>query len=231
MVKRSAGYLLHASGIDSGREGPLWKQWRMDRFSSAVKRDPGFAEPIKVAILFRLREEGQQDVAKVSRYVIRAEHLESVGKIDHFGDRRGFFQRVVSEGKGNSCHLAMEGGIGVRSAARDDLRFALWRRMLNANVEAAPSNWVSQAPLFVAGDDHEWNAFRIYGSKLGNRELEHGQRLEKHCLDRFFHLVYFVNEKYAGTFGFEGAHKRPRPEEITALKRLHYLLPTQALFF
>jgi integrase len=37
----------------------------------------------------------------------------------------------------------MEGCVRVRSAARDDLRFAQWRRMLDTNVEAAPPNWVA----------------------------------------------------------------------------------------
>src|ERR1700733_12866330 len=124
----------------------------------------------------------------------------------------------------------MEGCTCVRCAAGDDLRFTFWCRVFYADVETAPSNRITQAPLFVAGNDHKRNASCANRSKLGNRELKSGQGLKQHCFDRFFYLVNFVNEKHTGTFGFESPHERAGPEEIATLESLYDLLPTQTPF-
>src|ERR1700735_5082597 len=96
-------------------------------------------------VLLRFCQERQQHVAVLLGYVVGSEQLKCVGKVDHLRDRRRLFEGVIAERERDSRHLPVKLLIGLRSAACDDLRLAFWRRMLNANVEAPPSNGVAES--------------------------------------------------------------------------------------
>ena len=65
--------------------------------------------------------------------------------------------------------------IGLRSAAGDDLGFALRRRVLDPHIEAAPPYWVSQSAFLIAGEHDKGNALRRDRAELRNRELPGGK--------------------------------------------------------
>ena len=73
-------------------------------------------------------------------HMIGPKNLESVSEVDHLRHGRRLLQRVVAERKSNASHLVVKGDIRVRSAARDDLRFALRCGVLHPDVKAAPAN-------------------------------------------------------------------------------------------
>ena len=67
-----------------------------------------FAEQEVPAVFFGLGKEGQQNIAQLSGDVVCSEQLQSVGEIDHLGDRWRFFERVIAERERDPGHLPME---------------------------------------------------------------------------------------------------------------------------
>ena len=66
------------------------------------------AEQEVPAVFFGLGKEGQKNIAQLSGDVVCSEQLQSVGEIDHFGDRWRFFERVIAERERDPRHLPVK---------------------------------------------------------------------------------------------------------------------------
>src|ERR1700678_207224 len=97
-------------------------------------------------------------------HMVRTEQLQCVREVDHLRNRGRLFERVIAERERDSRHLTVKLLIGLRRAAGDDLRLALGRRVLDTNIEAAPSYGVAQPAFFIAGEYDEGDALRRDGS-------------------------------------------------------------------
>src|SRR5216683_154485 len=170
------------------------------------------------AVLLGLCQKGQQDIALLNRHMIASKHLQCVREIDHLGDGRWLFERIVPKRERDTSHLAMELRIRLRCAACDDLRFALWRWVFYPDIQTATANRVAQAPLFIAGQNHKRNASGLDRAKFRDRKLPCRQDLKKHCFEAIVNFVEFVDQEYAWSLALQSAHQRPRPEEIAPLE-------------
>src|ERR1700678_1040944 len=150
--------------------------------------------------------------------MIGAKQLEGVGEVDHLGDGRRLFERVIAKGERDASHLTVKLCVGVWRAACDDLRFTLWRRVLDAYIEAAPSDRISETSLFVAGQNDKWNARGFDCSEFGDGELPGGEDLQQHCFETIVYFVEFVDQEHAWPFALESAHQWSGPKEITSLQ-------------
>ena len=116
-----------------------------------------------------------------------------------------------------------------RSAAGNDLRLTLRRRMLDPHIQTAPPDRIAQPPLLIAGEHHKRNALGLNRPKLRNRELPRRQNLQQQSLKSFIHLVEFVDQQHTRLLAFERPHQRTRPKEIASLEVGLQLAPAPAL--
>src|SRR6202022_4262340 len=126
------------------------------------------------------------------------------------------------EGERYASHLPMELRIRVRSAVCDDLSFALRCRMFDTDIQATAPNRITQAPLFIAGQNNKWDTLGFDRAEFGDGKLPGRQNLEQHRFEAIVHLVEFVDQQNTGPLTFERPHEWSGSEEIAALQaRLH----------
>src|SRR6185437_15575630 len=113
---------------------------------------------------FGLGQERQQDVSHPWCYFLLSKDFERFGQIQHFGNRRRFFEAPASKSSCQAGHDAME----LRSLSGHSLlknsRFALWGWVIHAKVEAAPPERISDPPFLVGGEHNEGNARGLNGT-------------------------------------------------------------------
>src|ERR1700722_14572403 len=105
----------------------------------------------------------------------------------------------------------------IRRAARDDLRLALWCRVLDTHIKTASPDRIAKTPLFVAGQHNEWNGTGFNCSKLWYRELPGGEDFKQHSLKSVVYLVQLVDKKYTWPFAFESTHERTWAKKVAPL--------------
>src|ERR1035438_5606721 len=207
------------------------RECQAPRKSGAVVQQAleSFAEQQMTPVLLRFCQERQQHVAVLLGYVVGSEQLKRIRDVDHLRDRRRLFERIVAERERNPRHLPVKRLIGLWSAAGDDLRLALRRRVLDTHVETAPADGVAQSALLITGEHDEGNALCADGAKLGNRKRPCGKYFQQHCFEAFVYLVQLVNEQHAWPVAFECAHQRTGPKEVPPFEVRLNTLPALVL--
>jgi hypothetical protein len=119
------------------------------------------------SILFRLSEEGQENVTKLGGHMVCAYQLQGICEVEHLGNRGGLFERIVAECECYAGHLPMELLRCLWSTTGDNFRLAFRCWMFDPDVQTASADRIPKVPFFVAGDDYEGNASGFDGAEFG----------------------------------------------------------------
>ena len=151
-------------------------------------------------------------------YVVGSEQLKRVREVDHLRDRGWLFEGVVAERERDPRHFPVKLLVGLWSAAGNDLRFALRRRVLHSHIEAATPDGVAQPALLIAGEHDEGNALCATVPNSGIESCPGRQDFQQHCFKTIVYLVQLVYEQHARPVAFERAHQRTGPKKVAPLE-------------
>ncbi len=145
--------------------------------------------------------------------LLDAEDGEGAGPVDGLGDAGGLAQLELAQGADDldQAHRQRLREPGLLGA--DDLQLALGAGVVEEEVQAPALEGRGEVAGVVGGEHHVGRVLGAHRADLGDRDLELGEQLEQHGLQRLVGAVHLVDEQHDGLLGGDRLEQRARGEE------------------